>query len=1135
MPTVLERIDVGLSGNDVASLVTQQAGRISDVVALVQQLSSSPAGIGDFVGRLDALGPPNFSLSGDVLASFDVARAALPTDLSSLTQPARELLARFGTDIVEQLSPLLGDAVKIAQALQQLLSVRLGCPPSSASGTAPEPPPAAAGTPPASAQRAQAVADQIAQVSVMLDQLPVNVPPIFVLMFILQRLGSKPRDRFFNVNLPVIDDLIEPLQTLTSLSLAAPAAIGTEFAASLTAFTGHLSQVSSQPLGALLSDLGSIHAAVPAVPLRNLAEQLAAAYGSLTTALSGADLAAADAIVVTANGLLDTFEGLRAPFVTAVMPTLTPAVSGLEQYPTAALDRLEHLLSLLQPANFAATLAGIAQLPQSPTDAAMQAVREALQPILDWLNDLLEALNFEAIQAQVASVAGTLRGISNQLTASLTQVGAQAGAMFQSVDDAIAGVDLGELQASLLAQITEFSATLRAQIDAAFAPVRQALANAITQVTTAFEQFDPQVIVGALEAAIQALVDVLSGPEVRGAIDNVKSTVDGVVSALEQLSFAPVTDEVVDLIEQMRSALQTALSGDLNDAAKTAITAGLSALPDDLQPVTEPLIEDFARLIEQGPVSLLERIREEPQKILAKLQQFDPGSLLGDSISQPYQKLTASLDGLAVRALLAPAAQAFDAQKRRLRQTANPAAALQPLNEAFAAITGRLDALSPSALLEPLQQSLQQAIDGIIEASPIDEVFAVVNDVFATINSVLAVIEELRDILQKVTGILASFDNVDAQLDTWRDTLLNNVVAGAGAAIDAALAPLDQALNDVRHADVLAQYDAGSNALLSALSALDPAARLSALVQPYSQAKQRVTALSDSATRAAVLALLARFDPTRASDTSPFRELEVLRAAIVSSRRELESLQTTWNDAVAELENLRTGGSLTGDALRASLAGVIEPALAPVRIALRMIERSKPPIAATLATLEQVFTDLTTRATALLNGPDSLQAISTTVQELVDELRGFDLSVLTDGLEQTLTTVRGQLNALDPARLATALDQAFAAALDALSLDQLIPDSSLTELDAALGQVRQFVTSVDPQKIVTAAVRPLYEDTLLPLAAAFDLTPIFQALIDYLNQLDDELRAELARVNTAYQAFISTRGSSTGATASVGF
>lgn len=245
-------------------------------------------------------------------------------------------------------------------------------------------------------------------------------------------------------------------------------------------------------------------------------------------------------------------------------------------------------------------------------------------------------------------------------------------------------------------------------------------------------------------------------------------------------------------------------------------------------------------------------------------------------------------------------------------------------------------------------------------------------------------------------------------------------------------------------------------------------------------------------------------------------------------------MQQSWSDAVAELDPLRTGGSLTGDALRTALSEHVELALAPVRVAFRMIERAKPPFAATLAALEQLVTELTTRVTALLNGPDSLQAISTAVQSLVDELRGFDLSVVTAGLDESLRAVSDRLAVLDPAALGSALNAEFSAALEPLSLDQLIPDGSLAALDAALANLREAVATVNPQQIVTSAVQPIYEETLLPLADAFDLTPIFGALIDYLDQLDEELRAEMARVNTAYQAFIRTRGSSAGASVSVG-
>lgn len=64
------------------------------------------------------------------------------------------------------------------------------------------------------------------------------------------------------------------------------------------------------------------------------------------------------------------------------------------------------------------------------------------------------------------------------------------------------------------------------------------------------------------------------------------------------------------------------------------------------------------------------------------------------------------------------------------------------------------------------------------------------------------------------------------------------------------------------------------------------------------------------------------------------------------------------------------------------------------------------------------------------------------------------------------------------------------------------------------------------------AVQPVFDAQVRPLVDAFDLTPVFDALIDALRNLDEELKAELGQVNTAYQALRAARPGASAATSS---
>ena len=74
---------------------------------------------------------------------------------------------------------------------------------------------------------------------------------------------------------------------------------------------------------------------------------------------------------------------------------------------------------------------------------------------------------------------------------------------------------------------------------------------------------------------------------------------------------------------------------------------------------------------------------------------------------------------------------------------------------------------------------------------------------------------------------------------------------------------------------------------------------------------------------------------------------------------------------------------------------------------------------------------------------------------------------------------------------------------------------------------------LDPGDLGEDALQPIWDDTVLPLLDAFDLTPVFAALIEFLESLQGELSGGLDQVNTAYQSLIALRPGG-GASGSIG-
>jgi hypothetical protein len=861
------------------------------------------------------------------------------------------------------------------------------------------------------------------------------------------------------------------------------------------------------------------------------ADAIANNLTALDSALEAGNAGAATTALTALNTALDNYDALRLAMAGDVLAAAPALRARLTASPADMLDALTHLLVLLEPTNVAARLTSLIPPFQPVSPETIQAIQDAVQPVIDWLDDVTGLLDFGGVQTEIAEVATQAHAIAADIESELTGVGVRVQAAFSEVGDAISGIGLDDLRNQLSTQIAQFGDQLERDIARAFEPAREGAGAAIDAVSTALDSFDPAVIVDALQDVVDGIAGVLSGPEVAAAIDQVRQAVDAVVEALRSLSFQPVTDEVVALIDEMRKGLKAIIDKELNDATKAALGAAMSVLPGDLHPVTDPLVADFDELVEAGPLALLNRVKDAPKRLLDEVTRFEPASLVGDQLSAPYRQLLDRADSFSASQLFAAADAELSRARQRLIDSARPSRALEPLRAPVQALFARLDAFSAEALLAPLTDRVEQTIAQIIEASPVDEILDAINGVFDTVRDVLTFAQRIQSVADRVRQLFEAFVNADEQFDAWRDELLDKVPGAGQAQVVTALTALNSALNGARHADVLAAFDTAAAAVIAELDGLDAGTRLSRIVSAYGRVATRVAALPASATKDAAQLALGRFNPTQPLHSAPLRVAGEVRSAITSARSALLAMAGDWTettDGFAPLRNVDAG------TLRDLVAAELEPALQPVRFLFTSLGNLAAPVGGVVETLSALITTLTARVDALVTGPGSLSAISGAVQDVVDALRNIDLGFLGRSLDGVLLTVRDQVRAIDPARLGNELDHAFEQALSALSLSTIIPADDITELDDAWQSVIDKLRALDPGDLVESALQPIWDETVLPLLDAFDLTPVFAALIEFLESLKGELSGGLDEVNTAYQSLIALRPEG-GASVSVGF
>jgi hypothetical protein len=1141
MATLFDRLSVSLDGGGFSVALGTQVGQFAAIAEQAANLGANPAGLGDFAAGLAGLSIPALPAGAQITAGLNGALGAIPAVVDGAAPDALGELGRFGDLVATRLTPLLAATVAVARGIEGLAGAQFRCPPPPAAGapapappTPPPPVPAPASPPPGPARLAVAN-DRAAEISTFLDSLPDPLTPGAVLNLLVSIGSGKTRAATFPIVIPIFEDLVQPLSVLGQWSEATSAQVGAMLAETLTMLRDRLRQASTLRLGAALAGPVSLLAQLHATELGTFATAYLAAGSALADALTAGNAAAATARAGDLNAAVAAFETVRTAMATPFTDKVPAADARLRAAPADVLDSLLHLAIQIEPVNPSSFLPAGAGAPPDPE--AAQQLADLLEPITNFLEDLAAKLDLSAITAGVGGVATDCRAIADSINEALTAVAQETRAAFAQVEDVVRELPFDDLANEMRAGIEAAGDALQAAVRSAFEPFREAVASAVGAISDAVDGVDPEAVKDALAQAVAEIAAVLHDPEIESAVAEIRSVLDAATEAAGNLSFAPVTDEVIALIAKMADGLRAVANAELNDALKGLLSAALAVLPADLRPVTQPLVDDFGLAIEQGPVPLLEAIRAKPQELMDLIRGFNPGALAGETLGPPFREAVAALEAFKPSALLAPLDQALDRERARLKAEVAPSRALAPVKEAFDQLLAELDRLSPETLLRPLEEQVEKAIQDVVDASPVDEVFEQINGVFATITALLDTIEGIGDTLLRASTALTSFADPDAALDAWLDAILVKVGQAPNAgALTTLLGEIVAAIDAAQVSELQEQFDAATGPLTTALDGLGAEGKLAAMVAVRQRLRPLVQALPAGANRTTIEQALARFDPLDPAHGGGLRAAANLARAVREARDSLVALGPDFDrllhgpsGALTALRVEATGAN----PLRGAVALAAEGPLDAVRFVFRKLGGAAVPAGAIALALADLNQKVTQSVGNILTGPASLQAISDAVQEVVDLLRNIDFGFLREALEGVFQALRGEIEAAGPGPLLIALDREFGEAVDLLDLRLLLPAAEIAALDEAAEELVGKLRALDPEVLVSEAVGPAFEAEVLPLVEALDITPVFDALIEALRGLEADLETELGRVNTAYQALLAARPAGLGASASI--
>ncbi|HEY9622006.1 MAG TPA: hypothetical protein V6C78_16745 [Crinalium sp.] len=1128
MATLLEQLNISLDSSDLSSQIESQVGNLTGVVTTVTGLINNPPdSLGDLTQNLNALPLPDLNVGSDFTGTLSSLSQALPTDLSSITGGLTGTLQQLQNTIGTDLTGALGDALRAVLAIYNLTQIDFSClgsadSGSSGSGSGGSGTPGGSGSPAVPGSQVTALTSSLDQVNGAIALLPSPLTVESFLIWLNDILNNPQRSVLLPLNIPVLDDLHDPLATLVSWQTMDEAAIQASLVQTVELTTTFVSSGIDDVLNPLDTALVALAAQVPFPILTQVLTDLTSGLTTLKTAVNSGNLSGTDATIASLNSLLDQYDAVRSPLQTNVLAQLPDLNQRLAHLPTDLRHQMEHVLSVLRPNGPISALKSLSTAATSANEAVLTEMNRWLGGLVGWLEDLVDMLDLSAIQEPLKAVADGARATVDGLDNAMVNVTLQVQNLFGEVQSLLGGANPGAIATQIEDSIQAFQSELLNQLAALFNPVRDAVHQVVDALSGAVDSFNPQAVIGTLTDALQAINSVLGSPEVVNAIAAIRSAMEAITQELQALSFAAVIDEVLQGIQDVIGILQGLDSSLLGGAMQGALQAALSVLPDDLSTITDPIIDQFGQFLDEGPVPVLESVKDQPKQLIDKVKEFEPTKLIGTELTQPYHDLVTQMDGFKPSSLLEPVQTELSKLKDRLKENVSPAQLLEPLEPLFNELLQAFDQLKPEELIAPLQATIDQVIDSIVNALPIDETFDQIDAALKQVAAVAGFGDKLNTVLQSATDLLNGFADPTTQLNTWLSPIFGKLNGLTDlTTLQSTLDNLSAALDKTKAQAVGDRVNTLLSLVLTDLNTLNPQSRLTTLVQAYRGiTSQALAALPASPQKTALTNLLARCNPLQPAFNAPFQTLATWQQALTQTQTQLTSALTDWDtrfhtsDGI--LADLRRS-SLTPTELVQSVQQALEAQLLEPLVKLfGLVHPVQQILDVFLGRLQHLVNQVKAKLLDLLLGPNSLTGIKDALQQLVQKLQNFDLSFLSDSLKDTFAQIRSQLDALNPAHLKDALESAFDALLQTLDLNQILPAADVAALDADYAAVVDKLKALDPQKLVTDVLQPEFEQTILPLLQSLDFADLITALIERLHNLDDELKAGIAQLNDAF-------------------
>lgn len=1132
MPGLLTQITDAVGGLDLTQLAGGTAGQLSGLSdTLSSWQSGAPGDFGAALGGLGSLASPNLSLAGNLGSSLSGLLPALQgnvgTLVTALQGDVESLPQRLQASMLEAVQPVIDRVTSLQTLFNSDWSCGLIGAPSPAPAPAPAPAPSPAPSPspspaPAPAPASAAITPtQVAAAQALVATLPADLSLPSLLRWVHARVGSFRPGYFTLRSIPIVDDLRDPLDTLIRWEAADAGAVQAELQQTLATLTTLVRDGSGGAFTRALPP--ATVAAVPAAALGVAAEPFIVALEALATAVQAQDLAqlgprlataqAARAALLTSNAAVTAAAAQRAALVTAL--------GALPGQLDAGLCRL---LVLLQPhptfADLTDAIGGLA-VPEIPADV-LAPVEAAIQQARDTLVGLLDALDFSAVTGPLTDALGSANQAVDAVEQGLAQLSAEALRALGEARTAVEAIDLEALREQAEQALEDATTQLRELITQPLSSAASALGEAMTALRDAIDAIDPEALTEPIREAIQALGDLIQQEAVQ-RLTQILQQLEALALTIAELSFAPVADEVIAAVEDLKQIIQDIDIASLPDPGPALISGAMALLPQSLTPLTDPLIANLDQQLAGAPTQLLEQVKALPDLARDKLLAFSPRNALAPLLSAPFNQALGQLEAFEPTQWLSVADEALAGVRQQLARQIDIAALLAEAAQAHAAVLAELERFRPSTLLQPLEATLENALQAVATALPVGDLAATLEAVLGRITGFSQTMTAALDVADDLAGKLAGLGDAPAEFDTWVDDILVKVPASASGALAAALTDLRLAARAARPAQLTTDWASARQPLANALAGALATPRLTRLTMARGRIQSGLAALP-SGQAAPISAWLTEAATQSAGEglTALAALDRALSAADTALQTQFTQLAERYPDDDGPLAALLPAAA---DTLRAWVReALVRQFGQPVTTLLASLGPLAAVLQGALAALRDLATALQDKLDQLLAAPQALSDLLGDIAAVQQRLADLDLGIYTREVDEIYNALLDQVRATDPRTLQQPLEQARDQLLGLISLEGLLPAELRDQLREAHRQLLEKLRALDPDALLLQPLDAEYRELVEPLVAALDVGDSIDIIIVWLNGLPEDLQAQIARVDLPYSQLLQSAG-----------